>query len=36
VAADLAPNLRLRMSALQEERDAFDRLELSFAVSRVF
>jgi YaiO family outer membrane protein len=36
VAVDLAPGLRLRVGALQEERDAFDRLELSFAVARVF
>jgi YaiO family outer membrane protein len=36
VAADIAPGLRLRVGALQEERDAFDRLELSFALARTF
>lgn len=35
-ALDVAPDLRLRVGILQEERDAFNRVELSFAVARTF
>ncbi len=36
IALDVAPDLRLRVGGLHEERDAFDRSELSIAVARVF
>lgn len=36
IAVDVTPRLRLRVGALREERDAFDRAEVSFAVTRTF
>lgn len=36
VAADIMPNLRVRVGVLREERGAFNRSELSFAMTRTF
>jgi YaiO family outer membrane protein len=36
VAVDAASDLRLRVGILQEERDAFDRVEFAFSVARTF
>ena len=36
IGLDVAPNLRVRVGALQEQRDVFDRFELSLSVARTF